>query len=79
MRWGFELEDAIMAERRRVKHKLTFEERLAEEGRQFQEAADRESPGSMARELLLRRVRQAETASRVNQWLISSGSRAPVR
>jgi hypothetical protein len=68
-----------MAERRRVKHELTFEERLAEEARQFKEAAERELPGSMARELLLRRVRQAETASRLNPWLKSPALRPPVR
>jgi hypothetical protein len=58
-------------QRRRVKHTATFEERLAEEARKFREAADKEAPGSMARELLLRRVRQAETASFMNQRLSS--------
>ena len=57
--------------RPRVKHTLTFEERLAEEARKFKEAAEREAPGSMSRELLLRRARQAETASHVNGLLRS--------
>jgi hypothetical protein len=50
-------------ERRRIKHKATFEERLA--------AAEEQPACSMARELLLRRARQAETASRINEWLQS--------
>jgi hypothetical protein len=63
--------------RPRVKHTLTFEERLAEEAKRFKEAAAREPPGSTSRELLLRRARQAETASRVNDWLRSPGLRSP--
>ncbi|MFB6458673.1 hypothetical protein [Bradyrhizobium tunisiense] len=59
--------------RRRIKHTMTFEERLAEEARSFKEAAEKELPGSQARELLLRRARQAETASRLNDWLRSPG------
>jgi hypothetical protein len=39
----------------RVKHTLTFEERLAEEAQRFKEAVEKEVPGSLARELLLRR------------------------
>jgi len=63
--------------RRRVKHTSSFEERLAEEARKFREAAEREPPGSLSRELLLRRARQAETALRVNDWLRSPGLRPP--
>ena len=67
-----------MAQHRlRIKHKTSFEERLAEEARIFKEAAEKELPGSMAQELLLRRVRQAETASRINEWLGSPGLRSP--
>jgi hypothetical protein len=58
-----------MTQRRRIKHTVTFEERLAEEARRFKEAAEREAPGSMARELLLRRARRAETAAHMNEWL----------
>ena len=35
-----------MAERRRIKHKATFEERLAEEAIKFKEAAEKQPPGS---------------------------------
>jgi hypothetical protein len=63
--------------RRRVKHIETFEERLAQEAIKFKEAADKQPIGSMARELLLRRARQAETASHISQWLSSPGLQPP--
>ncbi|MET4235528.1 hypothetical protein ABIA85_008839 [Bradyrhizobium sp. LA6.10] len=55
-----------MAKRRRIKHSATFEERLAEEAIKFKEAAESQPPGSPARELLLRRARQTEAASHIN-------------
>jgi hypothetical protein len=61
----------------RTNHVLSFEERLAEEAKRFKEAAEREPAGSMARELLLRRARQAETASHVSEWLRSPGLASP--
>ena len=61
----------------RKKHKATFEEQLAEEARGFKEAAERETPGSLARELLLRRARQAETAAHLSEWLSSPGLQPP--
>jgi hypothetical protein len=64
-------------QRKRIKHESTFEERLAEEAERFKQAAEEQPPDSMARELLLRRVRQAETASRMNKWLSSPGLAAP--
>jgi len=61
-----------MKQRRpRIKHKATFEERLAEETIRFKEAAKDHPPGSHAREMLLRYARQAETASHINNWLTS--------
>jgi hypothetical protein len=63
--------------RKRVKHKTTFEERLAEEARRFNEAAEQELPGSTARELLLRRARQAETACHMSEWLRLPGLQSP--
>jgi hypothetical protein len=55
-----------MAEQRKcVNHTTTFEERLAEEAIKFKEAAEKQPIGSMARELLLRRARQAETAAHI--------------
>jgi len=63
-------------QRRRFRHTQTFEERLAEEAARFRKAAEQAEPG-MARELLLRRARQAETASRMNAWLTSPGLQPP--
>jgi hypothetical protein len=63
--------------RPRIKQTMTFEERLAEEARRFKEAAEKEPPGSLSRELLLRRARQAETAAHVNDWLRSPGLASP--
>jgi hypothetical protein len=62
--------------RRRI-DKLTFEQRLAAEAMRFREAAENEQPGTMARELLLRRARQAETASHMKDWLTSPGLQPP--
>lgn len=64
-------------ERRRIKHQLSFEERMAEEADRFKKAADDQPAGSMARELLLRRSRQAESASHMSNWLRSPGLRPP--
>ena len=66
-----------MAERRPIKHKATFEERLAEEAIRFKEAAEKQPPGSTARELLLRRARQAETAAHIGDWLRSPALQPP--
>jgi hypothetical protein len=63
--------------RQRIKHKTSFEERLAEEAQRFRAAAEKQPPGSLARELLLRRARQAETASHLNEWLSSPGLQTP--
>jgi hypothetical protein len=63
--------------RKRIKHDTSFKDRLAGEARQFKEAAEKELPGSKARELLLRRARQAETASHMYDWLSSPGLVSP--
>jgi hypothetical protein len=60
-----------------VKHNATFEELLADEARRFKQAAGEQPPGSTARELLLRRARQAETASHLKEWLRSPGLQPP--
>jgi hypothetical protein len=64
-------------QRKHAKRTATFEERLAEEAIKFKEAAEKQPPGSTARELLLRRARQAETASHINNWLSSPGLQPP--
>jgi hypothetical protein len=70
------MDSAMSQQRSRFKHTETFEERLAEEAAHFRKAAQ-ELPHGMARELLLRRARQAETASRMSDWLHSPGLRPP--
>ena len=62
---------------RRVKHIATFEQRLAQEALELKQAADKQAYGSPARELLLRRARQAETGSNIGKWLSSPGLRPP--
>lgn len=64
-------------QRKRVKHTTTFEQRLAAEAQKFMEAAEKQPPGSLARELLLRRARQAQTAAHINDWLTSRGLQRP--
>jgi hypothetical protein len=64
-------------QRRRIEHSKTFEERLAEEAIKFKAAAEKQPPGSKAQELLLRRARQAETASHINEWLNSPRLQPP--
>lgn len=53
----------------RVKHTRSFEDRLADEASRFRAAAEHEPVGSKTREMLMRRVQQAETASRMNDRL----------
>jgi hypothetical protein len=67
----------MAGQRRRTTHAATFEERMAEEARRFREAAKDLPSGSFAQELLLRRARQAETASHITNWLQSPGLRRP--
>jgi hypothetical protein len=62
---------------RHVRDTATFEERLMKEAIKFKEAAEKQPLGSTARELLLRRARQAEAAANVNEWLNSPGLQPP--
>ena len=63
-------------QRRRIKHETSFEERLAEQARSLREQAKTMPPG-IEREGLIRRARQAETASHMNDWLSSPGRASP--
>ena len=67
----------MVIRQRRFKHIKSFQERLAEEAEQFKAAAAQQLPGSHAREILLRRARQAETAAHIDAWLKSPGLRPP--
>jgi len=70
------MQPARQQPRRRIKHEKSFRERLADEAQLFREEAAKLSPGT-ARELLLRRARQAETAAHMNAWLQSPGLKSP--
>ncbi len=62
--------------RRRFKQTKSLEERLSEQAKRLREEAKLLSPGAV-REGLLRKARQAETASRINEWLSSPGLQPP--
>ena len=63
--------------RKRIKkHEAIFEERLEEEAIR-KKAAEKQRPGSTARELLLRRARQAERAVHMSDWLRSRELQPP--
>ena len=63
-------------ERRRIKHTISFDERLADQARHLREQATTLPPGGV-RDDLIRRARQTETASRINEWLTSPGLASP--
>lgn len=62
--------------RRRVKQTLSLEERLAEQARSLREEAEL-LPHGPVRDAALRRAREAETGSRINDWLKSPGLKPP--
>jgi hypothetical protein len=63
-------------QRRRFKHILTFPERLNQEAERLRTEARKLPPG-IERQELLRKARQAETASHIDGWLRSPGLRPP--
>ena len=62
--------------RRRVKHTKTFKERLLEEAARFRAEADK-LPAGTQRELLMKRVYQAEKAVEMSAWLSKPASGPP--
>jgi predicted trehalose synthase len=64
-----------MLERRHFTQTMTLEERPAEEAKRLRKQAQGTPPG-IERERLVRRARQAETASHVTEWPTSSGLQA---
>lgn len=66
----------MIIKRPRIKHEKTFQERLADEAAQFQALAE-QTPHGPQRDLYLKRARQAETASHINDWLKSPGLQPP--
>jgi hypothetical protein len=65
-----------MKQRLATSHDKTFQERLYEQAQVFRDEAKKIPPGT-ARDLLLRRASQAETASQLDGWLSSPGLRPP--
>nr|WP_080752143.1 hypothetical protein [Bradyrhizobium japonicum] len=65
-----------MKQRRRFKHTSSLEERLSEEANRLRAEA-KLLPPSVAREEMIRKARQAEIASHLNEWLRSPGLRPP--
>jgi hypothetical protein len=63
-------------EPRRIKHKASFEERLAEHARRLREQAKMLPPGK-ERDGLMRRSRQAEITAHISEWLTSPGLASP--
>jgi hypothetical protein len=62
--------------RRRVKHTLSFEERLTKEADRWRAEADKLPPG-IERDALLQKARKADNAARINAWVNSSGLKPP--
>jgi hypothetical protein len=67
---------ATMIKRRRFKQTQSLEERLAAEAMRLRDEA-RLLHLALPREQLLRKARQSETASHMNDWLTSPGLRPP--
>jgi hypothetical protein len=63
-------------ERRRLKNRSSLGERLAQEIQRLRERAKALPPG-IERDELIRKARQTETASRMNEWLTSPGLQSP--
>jgi hypothetical protein len=66
----------VREQRRRLKQLKSLEERLAEDAKRLREEAKLLSPGAL-RKQILRKARQAETGSYMNEWLRSSELQPP--
>jgi len=65
-------------QRRRFKQTRSLQERLTEQAASLRAQAKLLEPGAM-RETLLRRARQAETASHMDEWLRPPGLQPPTK
>jgi hypothetical protein len=63
-------------ERRRFNQTQSLEERLAEEAKRLRAEAKLLPPGAR-RDEMIRKARQAETASHLTEWVSSPGLRPP--
>lgn len=66
-----------MQHRRRFKQTKSFQDRLSEFAAEARLRAD-EMPDSAARDELLRKARQADTAAHLDGWVNSPGLQTPV-
>lgn len=66
-----------MTKRRRFKHQLTLQDRLAAWAKGIREQAEKLPMGSPEREELLKKARQADTASHLDDWANSPGLQPP--
>ena len=62
--------------RRRIKQTVPLDGRLTQEAERLRQLA-RGTPPGIEQERMIRRARQAETASHISEWLSSPGLRAP--
>ena len=62
--------------RRHFKQTVSLDRRLSDEAQRLRKEAQGTPPGYQ-REKLIRKARQAETASQMTEWLSSPGLRAP--
>ncbi|MEO8834485.1 MAG: hypothetical protein ABI407_19930 [Bradyrhizobium sp.] len=58
-------------QRRRIRHRTSFEQRLADQSHLTRERAKNLPPGK-DRDALMRKARQIDTASQLNNWLTST-------
>jgi hypothetical protein len=65
-----------MIKRRRFEQAFTLKDRLAQDIEQLRDQSKNMKPG-VALDQVLRRIRQNQTASEINDWLGSPGLRAP--
>jgi hypothetical protein len=70
------IEDKLVGRRSPFKTLAPLNQRLAEEVQRLEQEA-RSVPPGIERDRLIRRARQAETASHINAWLSSPGVQAP--
>jgi hypothetical protein len=69
-------EQRSVTRRRRIRHDVSFEDRLARAAHQAREAAELLPPG-LDRELLLRKASACETAAEIHLWISSPGAEPP--
>jgi hypothetical protein len=71
-------EQGAMQHRRRIKHEISFEQRIAKLTQRVREEAERLPPGDKERrEALLKKIGQADMALSICAWLNSAEPRSP--